>query len=122
MRVSISSPKELILSCGLEGCLNLYEVRNWLELNRRLESAPLKDRSGQRAFKRMLYASASEVEFDDEGRILVPQHLALYARLKRDVAIIGVGEKIELWAKHLWTRYQARQSGAFERYASKLEI
>ena len=122
MRFSISKPKELVLSCGLEGCLNLYEVENWLELNKKLESAPMKNRAEQRAFKRMLYASASEVEFDDEGRILVPQNLALYAHLKREVAIIGVGEKIELWDKQAWAQYQARQSGAFKRYASKLEI
>ena len=122
MRLAIGKPRELVLTCGLEGCLNLYQSDGWKKIGEKLESMALKDRSAHRAFKRMLFASASEVEFDDEGRILVPQPLAAYAGLKREAAIIGLGEKIEIWARHRWVQYEKKQRGAFARYASQLEI
>ena len=122
IRFAIKRPRELVISCGLEGCLNLYQGEVWQSIGEKLETTPLKNKSEQRAFKRMLYASACEVEFDDEGRILIPQHLASYADLKRDAAIIGVGEKIEIWSKPRWSAYEKRQRSAFQRYASQLEI
>ena len=122
IRFAIKRPKDLVISCGLEGCLNLYQAEVWQNIGAKLETMSLKNKSEQRAFKRMLFASAGEVEFDDEGRILIPQHLAAYADLKREAAIIGVGEKIEIWAKHRWTQYEKKQRSAFQRYASHLEI
>ena len=89
----------MVLCRGLEGCLYLYSCEGWEKLQVKLESQPLKNKSAQRAFKRMLFASACEVSFDDEGRILMPQQLVDYAKLKKDVAIIGMGQKIEIWAK-----------------------
>jgi len=122
IRFLVAKPKDLVLTCGLEGCLNLYPSDVWKKIGEKLETMALKDRSAHRAFKRMLFASAAEVEFDDEGRILIPQHLSRYADLKRDAAIIGLGEKIEIWSKQRWTSYEKRQGGAFARYASQLEI
>lgn len=122
IRFAIRQSRELVLSCGLEGCLNLYQAEGWKRIGEKLEAMALKDRSAHRAFKRMLFASASEVEFDDEGRILIPQHLARYADLKRDAAIIGLGEKVEIWSKQRWVQYEKKQRGAFARYASQLEV
>ena len=122
IRFSIRNPKGMILSRGLEGCLNLYELDAWQKIGEKLESMALKNKAEQRAFKRMLYASAGEVEFDDEGRILIPQPLADYADLKREAAILGLGEKIEIWAKQRWMQYERKERRSFQRYASQLEI
>ena len=113
IRLFLSPKKELILSCGLEGCLSLYPSDAWTKLREKLELAPLKDKSEQRAFKRMLFASACAVEFDEEGRILIPQPLVDYAQLKNNVAIIGMGQKIEIWAKHLWLNYEKKEQIVF---------
>ena len=121
-RASLQGQKEIILSQGLEGCLNLYPSEAWVKLTEKLESFPLKNKVEQRAFKRMLFASASNIEFDEEGRILVPQHLVQYGQLNRDIVVIGLGEKIEIWSKALWEKYQSRQKSAFARHASSLEI
>ncbi len=122
IRFGIKNHRGMILSCGLEGCLNLYEQEAWKRIGEKLEAMPLKNKSEQRAFKRMLFASAGEVEFDDEGRILIPQALAAYANLRREAAILGLGEKIEIWAKHRWAQYERKEKGSFQRYASQLEI
>lgn len=93
-----------------------------MQLYEKLESMPLKDKSEQRAFKRMLFSSACEVEFDEEGRILIPQPLVDYAQLRNDAAILGLGQKIEIWAKHRWLVYEKKQRTAFSRHAAELEI
>ena len=121
-RFYFRSRKELVLSQGLEGCLNLYPLEAWGQLKSRLETMSLKNKMEQRAFKRMLYSSASEVELDEEGRILIDQSLVDYAQLKREAAIIGLGEKIEIWSKEKWEAYRRRQKSAFSRHADELEI
>jgi MraZ protein len=122
MRMGLARGEELILSRGLEGCLNLYPKSAWSNLNQKLENFPMKDKAEVRAFKRMLFASASEVEFDEEGRILIPQALVEYARLSRDVVIVGMGEKIEIWGKKIWDAYQKKRGQSFKKHASELEI
>ena len=122
IRFGIKNRKAMMLTCGLEGCLNLYEMEAWKKIGERLEAMALKNKREQRAFKRMLYASAGEVVFDDEGRILIPQALADYADLKREAAIVGLGEKIEIWSKPRWARYERKERSSFQRYASQLEI
>ncbi|MBI1979835.1 MAG: division/cell wall cluster transcriptional repressor MraZ [Elusimicrobia bacterium] len=121
-RQALRSQKELILSCGLEGCLQLYPLSSWARLGQKLEASMLRDKKGQRAFKRMLYANACNVELDEEGRILIPQNLILYALLKREAKILGVGEKIEIWSEAQWKKYERDQKTAFLKHASQLEI
>lgn len=122
MRTAIPARSSLILSRGLEDCLYLYPPESWGKLHDKLEALPMKDKKDQRAFKRILFASAGEVEFDEEGRILIPQHLVEYARLKKEVAVLGMGDKIEIWAKQLWLAYEKKQGGIFARHASNLQI
>lgn len=122
MRWALSGQKGMVLSQGLEGCLNLYPVEVWAKLNEKLETVSMKDKAAQRAFKRMLFASACDVEFDEEGRIRVPQNLVEYARLRKEVAIVGMGEKIEIWDHAVWTAYEKKQKSSFSRHASDLEI
>lgn len=121
-RQQLISQKELILSQGLEGCLTLYPANSWRAVSTKIESLSIKNKMDQRAFKRMLYASASALKVDEEGRILMPNILVEYARIKKDVVIIGLGDQIEIWAKEKWYLYQKKQKNAFTKQASQLQI
>lgn len=121
-RTLLEIQKESILTQGLESCLTLYSASAWQNLKEKLETYSLKNKMDQRAFKRMLFSSACDVTFDEEGRILIPQHLVEYAKLKKDVAVIGLGGKIEIWSKNLWQKYEKKQKTTFERHASQLEL
>ncbi|MBI2119676.1 MAG: division/cell wall cluster transcriptional repressor MraZ [Elusimicrobia bacterium] len=121
-RLLIPHGQTLILSQGLEGCLELYPSNSWKLLSEKLENISIKNKKDKRAFKRILFANASEVEFDEEGRILIPQLLIDYAVLKKETAVIGLGEKIEIWAKHLWIPYYKKQKNLFIQQASKIEL
>jgi MraZ protein len=121
-RSALDSQQELILTQGLEGCLNLYPLSSWAKLNEKMESIALNDKSEMRAFKRMLFSSAAEVSLDMDGRILIPQTLVEYAQLKREIAVVGGRDKIEIWAKSLWQEYQARHKTTFARHTANLEL
>ncbi len=121
-RAAIADQPELVLAQGLEGCLNLYTKFSWKRIGEKLESFPLKNKAQQRAFKRLLFANACEVQCDEEGRILIPQHLIDYAGLKKETAIVGHGEKIEIWSMALWTKYVSQQKSVFKKFAAQLEF
>jgi MraZ protein len=105
-REALASEKQLVLTPGTDGSLSLFASRTFEAIAQQLaEKSP----NGQdvRAFSRLLYAQARSVEFDSQGRIRVPVELAQLAKLDGDVALIGVGDRIELWNKQRWQEYLA---------------
>ena len=100
-----------IISPGLDQCLFGYSLSQWEQVAKQIKelSTASVDR---RAFERMFYADAVEAELDKQGRVVIPQHLRDYAQIERDVYVVGVSDKIELWSKENWEKYsgQARES------------
>jgi MraZ protein len=82
-------------------CLNLYPMRAWEDLERRIAELPRFDPHVVR-LKRMYVSAAVECELDRAGRVLVPQTLRDRARLERDALWAGAGQILELWSKELW--------------------
>ena len=90
----------LILT-NLDGCIVAYPYQEWLAIQDKGSSAgPI--RKEARAFLRYFYSGASECPIDKLGRILIPQALKTDAHIQKNVVIIGVGKKIEVWAKEKW--------------------
>ena len=111
-----------VLTRGLEECLYLYERKKFDEVISKLASMPVKNQQDGRAFKRMLLAGAQEVAHDEMGRILLPRTLIDYAGFKKEVSILGVGERIELWAGDKWRRYSKSAEMTFHRMGRQLEV
>ncbi len=112
-----------VLTRGLETCLYLFHHKSFADvIAGKLNHMPLKNQEEGRAFKRLLLAGAQEVEPDDLGRVLIPKTLSEFARIKKDVAILGVGERIELWSREAWLSYSRKAQGAFVRVGRHLEI
>ena len=82
-------------------CLALYSNEAWVAFEEDL-AAMSQFRPENKAFNRLLVSGATEVNFDSQGRILIPQHLRDHARLEREVTIAGVGQFIEIWDKALF--------------------
>ena len=74
-----------------------------------------------RAFKRFLFGSAAELEFDKQGRILIPATLRDYGKLIKDVVVLGTGDKIEIWSKEAYEVYAAKTVPAMEAIAESLD-
>jgi len=93
-----------------EPCLALYPEPTWSEFCAKLESASRKD-ARYRSFVRHLFANTDEVSLDAQGRVVVPQALRDYAKIERDVVLIGTLTRVELWAAANWSKAGAAPDG-----------
>ena len=87
-----------VVTKGLDGCLFVYDNTEWTAFEEKLKSLPITNKDA-RKFTRFFLAGAAEVEVDKQGRILVPNVLREFAELNKDVVLIGVASKIEIWSK-----------------------
>lgn len=96
-----------VITRGLDNCLFLYSYEEWEKLAKKLSEMPL-SRADARGFSRIMLSGAMEVEFDNMGRILVPDYLKDYAGLKKRVVVAGLYSRIEVWDEDIWKSYKER--------------
>lgn len=85
-----------VLTRGLDGCLFLFPASSWKKLSHQLASLPLTNKAA-RDFLRLLVNNAAPVEFDGQGRTLIPQFLKDQAKLKKQVVVAGALTRLEIW-------------------------
>ncbi len=95
--------EKFILTKGLDGCLFAYSQTEWANFEEKLKTLPLTNKNA-RDFVRFFLSGAIECEIDKQGRFLIPSNLREYAKLIKDIAIIGVGTRIEIWDKETWKK------------------
>ncbi len=108
-----------IITKGLDGCLFVYTRQEWDALEQKMKSLPF-TKGDARAFVRFFFSGAAICEVDKQGRILIPANLREYARLEKDVVIIGVSTRVEIWSRDQWEQYSARAASSYEETAEKL--
>lgn len=108
-----------ILTKGLDRCLFVYSHQEWAVMEQRLKSLPF-TRADARAFARLFFSGAVECEVDKQGRILVPAGLREYAKLEKEVMILGVSTRVEIWSRAGWDHYNAEAAVSYEEIAEKL--
>lgn len=87
-----------VVTKGLDGCLFVYDNQEWNAFEEKLKSLPITNKEA-RQFARFFLAGAAEVEVDKQGRILVPNILREFAQINKEVVLIGVASRIEIWSK-----------------------
>ncbi len=87
-----------VVTKGLDGCLFVYDNEEWSAFEEKLKALPITNKEA-RQFVRFFLAGAAEVEVDKQGRILVPNILREFAQISKDVVLIGVASRIEIWSK-----------------------
>lgn len=92
---------EFVVSQGLDGCLFVYPNEEWQRFEEKLKTIPMSDKQG-RKFVRFFLAGATVAEVDKQGRILIPSVLREFAGLTKDVVLVGVGTRAEIWNKERW--------------------
>ena len=93
--------EEFVVSKGMDGCLFVYANDDWKAFEQKLTSLPLINKEA-RQFARFFLAGAATVEVDKQGRILLPAALREFAGLEKDVVLVGVGSRVEIWSKDKW--------------------
>ena len=108
-----------IITKGLDNCLYLYDQHEWEILSQKLRALPM-SRPEARAITRFFFSGARTLECDKQGRFLVPGNLRDYAGLEKEVVLIGVSNRIEVWSKSKWQQYNAEIDPMVTRIAETL--
>lgn len=93
--------EKFILTKGLDKCLFAYSLEEWSSLEAKMRALPFTDKD-VRTFIRFFFAGAAECELDKQSRILIPQNLREYAGLDKDIYVLGVSTRVEIWDKQKW--------------------
>ncbi|MGI6097518.1 MAG: division/cell wall cluster transcriptional repressor MraZ [Dethiobacteria bacterium] len=111
--------EKFIVTRGLDQCLFVYPLVEWSRLEEKFKTLPFTKREN-RAFMRLFFSGATECELDKQGRILIPTNLREYACIQREVVIIGVSTRVEVWSKAVWGEYSNEADLSFEQIAEKI--
>lgn len=113
--------EKFIITKGLDNCLFAYSADEWANLETKLKTLPFTDKD-VRAFVRFFFAGAAECEADKQGRILIPQNLRDYAGLEKDIYVIGVSTRVEIWDKSKWETYSGDDNIGADKIAEKMAM
>lgn len=101
--LSSLSQNRLVITIEPTGCLLIYPEAEWLPVRDKLNAL-----SGvQMPIRRLIVGHAEEMELDNAGRILIPPRLRELAELNKEVALVGMGNKFELWDEVRWSEQVA---------------
>jgi MraZ protein len=108
-----------IATKGLDHCLFIYPMTEWTALEQKLRTLPF-TQPDVRAFVRFFFSGANECEADKQGRILLPANLREYAQLEKEIVLVGVSSRVEIWSQALWTEYSSQAENAYANAAESL--
>jgi MraZ protein len=110
---------KIVVTRGLDKCLFIYPLKVWDELAGKLGTLPVGE-SGTRSFIRLMLAGAVDAEIDKQGRILIPDFLKDYAGLKKNVIIVGIYNRLEIWDETKWKEYKRNAEKSTDEIAEQL--
>jgi len=113
--------EKFVVTKSLEGCLLAYSLEEWTNFENKLKALPTTDKDINK-FIRIFFAGAIECEIDKQGRFLISNKLKEYAELEKDVTIIGVSSKVEIWSKQKWEKYNSAENISEDEIAEKMAM
>jgi len=99
--------KKAVVTRGIDNCLFLYPENEWKKLAKQISLLPI-SKEKSRAFSRLMLAGAMDVSIDKQGRIVLPDYLKRYAKLKKRVVIAGLYNRLEIWDEKQWEEYKTK--------------
>jgi MraZ protein len=108
-----------VMTKGLDNCLFIYSSQEWSIVEDKLKSLPMTNKDA-RAFVRFFFAGACECDLDKQGRMVVPNYLKDYANIDKELVIIGVSTRIEIWSKEEWNKFNNDANISYEDVAEKM--
>lgn len=111
--------EKFFLNRGLDKCLFMFSEEEWRAQESKFKNLSFTKQEA-RTFTRLYFSGAVEVVPDRQGRFLIPQYLKDFAGIKKEVIIVGVSNRIEIWSEGSWNEYYGKSSPAFEEIAENL--
>lgn len=113
--------EKFIVTKGLDGCLFGFSQTEWANFEEKLKTLPLTNKNA-RDFVRFFLSGAIECEIDKQGRFLIASNLREYANMEKDVVIIGVGTRLEIWNKDKWKTYNSEENISADEIAENMTM
>jgi len=111
--------EKFIITKGLDGCLFVFSTEEWTKFEEKLSTLPISNKDA-RAFTRFFFAGAIDCELDKQGRFLISSNLRDFAKFIKDVVIVGMNSRIEIWSKEKWQECEDNISA--DDIAEKMEM
>ena len=113
--------EQFMITRGFEGCLFVYPMDVWEELADNLSKLPSNQKSA-RHLQRVFLSGAAEAEPDKQGKVLITPNHREHAGLSKEVVIIGVSKRVEIWDAQRWRDYsQNEEEMSVEEAAESIE-
>lgn len=113
--------KHFYISKGFDRCLMIYDEAQWAQFSAKLNALSM-GQAKNRDIKRFFFSGADELTCDKQGRVLLASALRQYAGILRDIVIVGVGDKAEVWAAEAWDARNAASEQLIEDGLDALEL
>jgi len=97
--------KGAVVTKGLDNCLFLYSKEQFEIIAKKFAALPI-SQAKARAFSRHMLAGAMDLEFDNQGRITLPEYLRDFSGLKKKIIVAGLYNHLEIWDEAAWNRYK----------------
>ncbi|NIT13026.1 MAG: division/cell wall cluster transcriptional repressor MraZ [Candidatus Dadabacteria bacterium] len=111
--------EETLIITNFNKCLAAYPLQEWYEIENKVAELP-QFKQEVISFLRYLMGGAVECPIDGQGRILIPQSLRTYASLDKEVVLIGMLNRFEIWSKEVWGSEESVKS--YEEFKKSSEI
>jgi MraZ protein len=109
--------EHIIVTRWVDPCLAAFSPVEWQTLEERLRALPV----GDRDVVRLIFSGAHDCDLDRQGRIFLPPHLRQHAGITRQVTIVGVGQRLEIWDSDAWRKMIQQVTQAPEALAERLK-
>ena len=111
--LSKESKDRVVIVRGLDTCLWVFPRDVWEKHDARINDDPYSPQK-QRLMQRLVYLGARESGFDAQGRITIPPRLIHLAKLEKEVLILGVGKRVEIWNPEIYDQYVLKNGASAE--------
>ena len=121
-RVAPEERERFMLALGPDGGLVVYTLSEWQKIEREVAERSRTSLGTQdaREFERALFSSATDVDIDKQGRILLPEALRGRAALRKEVIFVGVRNRVEIWDRARWRAAEAKRAKSFQKLAEQV--
>jgi len=110
----VDDERAAIVTRGFEGCLFLFSEDGFEQVLQRLKTRAFGGPE-ERKMQRLFFANTHRCPLDKAGRLLLPEKLCEVAQLEREIVLVGVAERAEIWSERVWEQYQNQHGADFDR-------
>jgi MraZ protein len=115
--------EDVLILTNFDSCLLGFTQEEWRLLEEKIRGQSMFStmlRQDMRAFVRYFFSGASECPLDKQGRILIPPSLREFAGFEKEVVLLGLANRIEIWSRKRWDSFLQESQENFEQIAAKL--